>query len=1479
MASGFGRGKAIAPFAFAASLLGLASTAAPAYATSGLLAGYGFGEGSGTIAGDASGNGITGTLVSAPAWVAARNGTGLSFNGSSSYVNLGNPAALQLGGSMTLSAWVFEVANVGDDGQIVAKSNGTAGWQLKSSPDTGVRTFAVAITNADGAAVQRYGRTVRALNTWYHVAGVYDAAGQSLHIYLNGVLDDGVLSGTVGTSQRNAAVNANIGRRTGGYYIRGTIDDVRIYGRALAAAEIQADMSTALGTAAGDTVPPGVSLTAPAAGAAVSGTAVTVSASASDNVGVAGVQFLLDGASLSAEDTTSPNSITWNTTTAPDGAHVLSARARDAAGNATTSSGVTVTVDNHAPSGSIVINAGAAATNNRTVTLTLSASDALTGVSQMRFSNTGTSWSAAEAYATTKSWTMSTGTGTKTVYVQFKDVAGNWSAAFTDTIVYDTAPPTLSAVAASNVTSSSARISWVTSEPATTQVEYGLSTAYGSLTPLDATLLTSHAAALSGLVPGSTYSYRVRSRDAAGNEAVGSNKTFVTTGPDLAPPTAPANLGATAVSASEIDLSWSASSDNRAVTAYDVYRDGGLLGSSAALSFQDTGLRPATSYTYTVSARDAAGNVSPASAPAAAVTFAAPSGVFQNEILVSGLSLPTAIKFLSDGTMLVLELGGTIQKVHTDTWQVDPVPFLTLTNIGTLNGQQGLMDLVLDPGFATNHFYYLFYTLGSPNRDRASRFTASADLSGTVPGSEFVVYQDPDDANAEHHGGALNFGSDGKLYVTTGEHFTAADAQSLASPRGKLLRFNPDGTVPTDNPFYDGAGPNVDAIWALGLRNPFRAFFDAPTGRLYIGDVGGNDYSVAQEEVNIGARGANYGWPTCEGFSCAGNPAYTSPLYAYPHNGRDASITGGFIYRGSQFPAEYQGNYFFADYAQNWIKRLALDAAGNVAGVFSFEPPDGTLDGPYGDIVDLCQGPDGALYYVDLGYSDTTGETGVSKIRRIRFVSSNQPPLAVASAQPSEGLAPLAVAFSSAGTTDPEGDALTYSWTFGDSTTSTEANPAHTYARNGPYFARLEVSDGFTSTLSPPIAISVGNRPVPAIFAPSDGALFRAGDVIAFSGDATDAEDGALPAAAFTWSIDFLHEDHVHPGLPQSGVKAGTFTIPTSGHDFSGNTRYRIALTVVDSDGLQGSRSVLVFPRKVNLTFDSVANGLLLKLDGIPYAVPFLHDTLVNFTHLVEAPDQILGQDAYTFAAWSDGGAQQHSIVVPASDQSYLASYTVSQNAGPPGLLAGYRFSEGSGTTTADLSGNGITGTLLNGPTWVAGQYGGALDFSGSSFVDLGNPALLQLTGSMTLCAWIRISLNPWDDAAIVAKLGPAGWQLKTSPDTGERTAAIQISSNGSNSIQRYSRTVLATSTWYHLAGVYDAQARTLSIYVNGALDDGILSGTVPGAQFNSGFDVNIAQRTGNEGTFNFSGAIDEVHLYGRALAASEIRADMTNPR
>ena len=951
-------------------------------APSGLVAGYAFNETIGTTASDASGNGLNGTLTNGPTWSTGKYGGAVNLDGVNDYVDLGNPVALRITGSMTVTGWINSSAFPRDDATIVSKrDSNNSGFQLDTTVDRGLRGIGFKLTGNSGGDMFRYGATALQLNTWYHVAGVYNAASGTLNVYLNGQLDNGALVGTVVTSQQNSTQNVNIGRRSGnsGYEFAGRVDDVRIYNRALTAAEIQTVMNISLGGSSSDSTPPAITISSPANNAQLSGI-VTVTADANDNVGVTGVQFLVDGVNTGVQDTAAPYGLSWDTRTVTNGGHTLTARAFDAAGNSTLSSPIAVNVAN--------------------------------------------------------------------------------------------------------------------------------------------------------------------------------------------------------------------------------------------------------------------------------------ASFFQNEILATNLDLPTSIKFLPDGRMLVVELEGRIRILPFPYIQPDPAPFLQLTNVGSAGVQQGVYDIVLDPNFATNRYYYLFYTAGTPNRDRVSRFTANATLNGTVAGSELILYQDPQNANAEHHGGALNFGNDGKLYFTTGEHFDPPLSQLLNNPRGKVHRINSDGTIPTDGPFYDGAGPNVDSIWALGLRNPYRAFYDPPTGRLFIGDVGGNDYATAKEEVNLGARGANFGWPENEGPT---SPPYTSPIHSYPHNGRDAAVTSGFVYHGSQFPAAYQGSYFFADYTQNWIKRLTLDANGNVTGVFNFEPPNGAVDGPYGDIVYLTEGPDGALYYIDLGYSDIGGTFGVSKIRRIRYVESNQAPIVGASANPTSGPAPLTVNFSSAGSSDPEGQTLTYSWTFGDNTTSTAANPVHTYNQAGTYTARLTVSDGVTSTISPPVTVSVGNAPTVTILSPADGATFRAGDVISYSGDATDVEDGVLPASSFTWKIDFLHEGHVHPGIPVTGVKSGSFTIDTTGHDFSGNTRYRIALTVTDSNGLSSTRSIIVTPQKVNLTFNSVPSGLTLYLDGIAHTTPFVYDTLIGFNHTIEARNQSAGATAYTFASWSDSGAQVHSIVVPSAAQTYTATYTESQ--------------------------------------------------------------------------------------------------------------------------------------------------------------------------------------------------------------------------
>ncbi len=177
-----------------------------------------------------------------------------------------------------------------------------------------------------------------------------------------------------------------------------------------------------------------------------------------------------------------------------------------------------------------------------------------------------------------------------------------------------------------------------------------------------------------------------------------------------------------------------------------------------------------------------------------------------------------------------------------------------------------------------------------------------------------------------HNGGAIHFGPDGKLYVATGDNATGSNSQSLDNLHGKMLRINANGTIPGDNPFYAQTTGKNRAIWAMGLRNPFTFSFEPATSRMFINDVG----QMTWEEINQGAAGANFGWPTTEGyFDPSVYPRFTQPLFTYPHvaDGSETwgcAITGGAFYNPAKntFGTDYTGEYFFADYCGGWINRI-----------------------------------------------------------------------------------------------------------------------------------------------------------------------------------------------------------------------------------------------------------------------------------------------------------------------------------------------------------------------------------------------------------------------------------------------------------------------------------------------------------------------------------------------------------------------------
>lgn len=318
-----------------------------------------------------------------------------------------------------------------------------------------------------------------------------------------------------------------------------------------------------------------------------------------------------------------------------------------------------------------------------------------------------------------------------------------------------------------------------------------------------------------------------------------------------------------------------------------------------------------------------------------------------SETQISGLSSPTAMEIAPDGRVFVCLQGGQLRVIKNGSML--PTPFLTVSV--DASGERGLLGVAFDPNFATNNFVYIYYTVPSvPRHNRVSRFTANGDVA--VAGSEHIILELDDLSATNHNGGAIHFGSDGKLYIAVGENAVGSNAQTLANLHGKMLRINADGSIPSDNPFFSSALGKNRAIWALGLRNPFTFAFQPGSGRMFINDVGQSTW----EEINDGVVGSNYGWPTTEGPTT--NPSFRSPIFAYNHLVTGCAIAGGTFYNPPtvQFPSSFVGKYFFADLCAGWIR--VLDPSNNTASDFATG---------IAQPVDLKVAADGSLYYLSIG--------------------------------------------------------------------------------------------------------------------------------------------------------------------------------------------------------------------------------------------------------------------------------------------------------------------------------------------------------------------------------------------------------------------------------------------------------------------------------------------------------------------------------
>jgi glucose/arabinose dehydrogenase len=396
--------------------------------------------------------------------------------------------------------------------------------------------------------------------------------------------------------------------------------------------------------------------------------------------------------------------------------------------------------------------------------------------------------------------------------------------------------------------------------------------------------------------------------------------------------------------------------------------------------------------------------------------------------------------FAPDGRLFVCQQGGQLRVIKGSV--LLPAPFLTVSTDPT--GERGLLGIAFDPDFQTNGFVYVYYTTSAlPTRNRVSRFTANGDTA--APNSEVVILELNNLSGAtNHNGGAIHFGPDGKLYIAAGENANSSNSQTLGNLLGKILRINKDGSIPSDNPFFNTASGNNRAIWALGLRNPYTFAFLPGSGRMFINDVG----QSAWEEINDGIAGSNYGWPATEGYTQ--NADFRGPIYAFPHSEPGVcAITGGAFYNPPtiQFPSGYVGKYFFADFCGGWIRLL--------------DPSNGTATDFAAGIanpVDLQVATDGSLYYL---------ARGSGTVFKVQYPQNQAPP--IITAQPSDQTVAdgQGVSFSVSATGSAP---LTYQWQRNGSdisgaTASSFAFSPATLADSGAKF-RCVVSNAFGSVSS-----------------------------------------------------------------------------------------------------------------------------------------------------------------------------------------------------------------------------------------------------------------------------------------------------------------------------------------------------------------------------------------------------------------------------
>ncbi|MEI9912560.1 MAG: Ig-like domain-containing protein [Bacteroidota bacterium] len=1503
-------------------------------------------EGAGTTTADASGNGYNGTLTNGPTWGAGKYGQGINVDGTNDYISIADNANFTLTPTVSYSwsGWVKN-NNFNPWGTIWSQTVSTTNYfyfyaHTSTDAEAGPVTNGVSVYWYSGSSklVIHSNNNVLTAGQWSYIAVTYNAGvAQNLRftIYVNGAdvtnRTDVVSSGTIAAiDPTNIRIGAN---QPYGDYLNGSVDEIRYYRRLLSIAEIQSDM--VIGNAP-DTQLPVVNLTAPSAGN-VSGT-INISANASDNVGVAGVQFLLDGVNIGTEDITAPYSVSWNTTTATNGSHILMARARDAAGNISTSAVIAVNVSNDSQSPTVNITVPSAGNVSGTINVTANAIDNV-GVAGVQFLLDGVNIGTEDITAPySVSWNTTTATnGSHSLTARARDAAGNSitsAAVVVNVNNIDAVLPTvtITAPSAGNVSGTINVTANATDNVGVAGVQFlldGVNIGTEDITaPYSVSWNTTTAT-------NGSHSLTARARDAAGN-ATTSAGIAVTVNNDVTPPAVTVTPPVTSPVTGTLTINATAS-DNVGVAGIQFLLDGVNLGTEDltapySVSWATTATTNGV-HTLTARARDAAGN--------SATSAGVPVTVFNNNLVAAygfnentGTSANDNSGNNNTGTLTngpvwsasgrygaAILFDGTNDLVNiNDANSLDLTGGMTLeawVNASNLSGYK----TVLCKENGTNNLSYALSannsTSGTANQRPDSRIRIGT-TTRTVTGTTKLTLNTWTHIASTYDGATMRLYINGvqvSSFATTGNITTTTNA----------LRIG--GSTALGTQYFAGLIDEVriynkaltQAEIQTDMNTPVAPDVTAPTVSVTApaaGNVSGTINVTASANDNIGVIGVQF---LLDGIN-VGAEDVTAPYAVSWNTGTATNGTHTLTARAR----DAAGNITISpgvivtvsNDTQQPTVTLTAPAAGTIDGTVNVSA-DATdnigvtgvqfllngnsigaedLAAPYSIAWNTTTVTDGN-YTLTARARDAAGNTMTSSPVMVNVL--NHPPdtesPTVTMTAPAAGEVAGTINVT-ANANDNVGVAGVQFLLNGVNLGAEDATAPYAVSwntltvANGTYTLTARARDQAGNNTTSQVVVTVNNppdteSPAVSITAPSAGNVIG---TISVTATATD-NLGVVGVQFLLDGISLGAEDLTAPysiAWNTLNTANGSHILTARARDQAGNSRTSLEVAVTVSNDITSPAVSITAPATgtVSGTISITANandnvgvaGVQFKLNGAnigaedissPYSYSWNTLTTANGSYTLTA----VARDAAGNTMISAG------VVVTVSNAA--------------NLIAALPFNEGTGTTAADISGNNHTGTLTSGPAWTTGKYGQGITLDGTNdYVNIADHANFTLTPTISYSwsGWLKSNnFNQW--GTIWSQTTDASnyfyfYAHSTSDaDAGPVTNGISVywKTGGTNKLVIHSNNnVLTAGQWSHVAITYNAslaQNSRFTIYVNGVdvtnRTDIVSTGTL--AAINP---TNIRMGSNQPWGEYINASIDEVRYYNRLLTAAEVVTDMNTP-